>query len=200
MPLAVVALGELATGRDQATAGYFVETVIGDDLACAELAIGLGADVLVVAASADVVCIGWGTPDERAVTRTSTAWLRTQSFASDSMTSKVEAVCRFVEATGKRGAIGRLEDIRRLLDGTAGTQIGVDHAVELALLHQEEDRNLFAMRKAQDQLDAGERELTSKLRELGESAARAQVSIEREWRREHGGHDPERPPAWRRHQ
>ena len=116
------------------------------------------------------------------------------------MTSKIEAVCRFVEETGKRGAIGRLDDLQRLLDGTAGTQIGMDHDVELTRLHQEKDRNLFAMRKAQDQLDARERALASKLRALGESETLAVVSIEREWRREHFGHDLEHPPAWRRHQ
>ena len=35
-----------------------------------------------------------------------------------------EAVCRFVEATGRRGAIGTtLEEIPQLLAGTGGTQI-----------------------------------------------------------------------------
>ena len=204
LPLAVVALDAPAAGRDQPRThegemGYVVETVIDEVLACAEFAIGRGADVLVLAADVDPVYTDWGTPHERPVTRTSTAWLRTQSFASDSMASKVQAVCRFVEETGKRGAIGRLEDMQGLLDGTAGTQIGVDHDHELVRLHQEEDRNLFAMRKAQDQLDARERELASKLRALGESGTRAVVSIEREWRREHFGHDLERPPAWRRH-
>ncbi len=204
MPLAVVALDESAGGCDQppnheGEMGYVVETVIGEDLACADFAIGRGADVLVLAADVDAIWTDRGTPHERPVTRTSTAWLRTQSFASDALTSKVEAVCRFVEETGKRGAIGRLDDLQRLLDGTAGTQIGMDHDVELTRLHQEEDRNLFAMRKAQDQLDAQERELASKLRALGESETRAVASIEREWRREHFGHDLERPPAWRQH-
>jgi hypothetical protein len=71
-------------------------------------------------------------------------------------------------------------------------------AVELTRLHQEEDHHLFAMRKAQGQLDARERELAEKLRALGESEARAEASIEREWRREHFGLDPERAPAWRK--
>ena len=39
------------------------------------------------------------------------------------MGPKVEAVCRFVEATGQRAAIGRLEDIAGLIDGSAGTQV-----------------------------------------------------------------------------
>jgi hypothetical protein len=200
MLLAVVALGARAAielpGPREGAMGYIVETVIDEDLACAELAIARGADVLVLAAEVDAVYVE-GTPHERPVTRTSTAWLRAQSFASDSMASKVEAVCRFVEETGRRAAIGRHEDVQGLIDGTAGTQIAMDHDVELTRLHQEEDHHLFAMRRAQDQLDARERQLASKLLALGESEARAEVSIEREWRREHFGHDLERPPAWR---
>lgn len=34
--------------------------------------------------------------------------------------------CGFVEATGKRGAIGRLEEPPGLIDGTAGTQVCAD--------------------------------------------------------------------------
>jgi carbamate kinase len=51
------------------------------------------------------------------------AQLRAESFTAGSMGPKVEAVCRFVEATGKRAAIGRLEDLPGLIDATAGTQI-----------------------------------------------------------------------------
>jgi hypothetical protein len=200
MPLAVVALGEAATAPDHppaAAMGYVVETVIDEDLVCAEFAIRRGAEVLVLATEVEAVCADSGTPLERVVTRTSPAWLRAQSFASDSMASKVEAVCRFVEETGGRAAIGRRQDVRDLIDGIAGMQVAMDHAVELTRLHQEEDHHLFAMRKVEDQMDAREAELASKLRALGESGARAEVSIEREWRREHFGHDLERPPAWR---
>jgi Amino acid kinase family len=175
------------------------EAVVDEDLASALLAVGLDADVLVLATDVDAVYTDWGTPRERAVTRTSPAWLRAQSFASGSMAPKVEAVCRFVEATGKRAAIGRLADIPGLIDGTAGTQIGGDHAHELARLRDEEDRDLFAIRKVEERMDLQERELASKLRALGKSEARAERSIEQEWRREHFGHDPERTPAWRTH-
>lgn len=37
------------------------------------------------------------------------------------MAPKVEALCRFVEATGGIGGIGRLEDAAAILAGTAGT-------------------------------------------------------------------------------
>jgi len=39
------------------------------------------------------------------------------------MGPKIEAVCRFVEATGGMAAIGRLEGAEALVDGKAGTII-----------------------------------------------------------------------------
>jgi carbamate kinase len=39
------------------------------------------------------------------------------------MGPKIEAVCRFTEATGKPAAIGRLADAEPLLAGQAGTII-----------------------------------------------------------------------------
>ena len=42
------------------------------------------------------------------------------------MGPKVEAVCHFVNATGKRAAIGGLKDIERIVAGDAGTQVVPD--------------------------------------------------------------------------
>jgi carbamate kinase len=42
------------------------------------------------------------------------------------MGPKVEAAARFVDATGKRAAIGALDDIEQIVNGTAGTQIVSD--------------------------------------------------------------------------
>ena len=39
------------------------------------------------------------------------------------MGPKVDAVCRFVEATGNRAVIGSLEDLDAIVDGSAGTQV-----------------------------------------------------------------------------
>ena len=44
-------------------------------------------------------------------------------FAAGSMGPKVEAAARFVEATGKRAAIGALDHIEEIVEGTAGTQV-----------------------------------------------------------------------------
>jgi carbamate kinase len=100
-----------------------VEAVIDKDLASALLAIGLGAGLLVLATDVDAVYLNYGGPGERAVAHATPAWLREQDFASGSMGPKVEAVCRFVEATGNRGGIGSLRDLDAIIDGTAGTQV-----------------------------------------------------------------------------
>jgi carbamate kinase len=39
------------------------------------------------------------------------------------MGPKVDAACRFVERTGRRAAIGRLDDVAALLDGRLGTSV-----------------------------------------------------------------------------
>ena len=100
-----------------------IEAVIDKDLASALLAVGLDADVLALATDVDAVYSGWGTQDQRAVAQATPSWLRAQRFAGGSMGPKVEAVCRFVEATGKRAGIGALDDLPGLIDGTAGTQV-----------------------------------------------------------------------------
>jgi carbamate kinase len=40
------------------------------------------------------------------------------------MGPKVEAACRFAEATGNMAAIGQLTDAQALLEGRAGTVVG----------------------------------------------------------------------------
>ncbi|MGX6447492.1 carbamate kinase [Patulibacter sp. S7RM1-6] len=105
-----------------------VEAVIDKDLASALVATDLDADVLVLATDVDAVYLDWGTPQQRAVATATPTWLREQGFPGGSMGPKVEAVARFVAATGRRAAIGRLEDLAELIDGTAGTQIRPDGA------------------------------------------------------------------------
>ncbi len=103
-----------------------VEAVIDKDLASALLAVGLEADVLVLATDVAAVYMDWETPNQRAVARATPDWLRGREFAGGSMGPKVEAVCRFVEKTGNRAAIGRLVDLPALIHGTAGTQVESD--------------------------------------------------------------------------
>jgi len=100
-----------------------IEAVIDKDLASALLGAGLDADILILATDVDAVYVDWGTSMQRALTHVTPAELRAHAFAGGSMGPKVEAVCRFVEATGKRAAIGQLSAIPELIAGTAGTQV-----------------------------------------------------------------------------
>lgn len=103
-----------------------IEAVIDKDLCSARLAADLGAEVLVLATDVDAVYLDWGSENERAVGQVGAEELRSHNFAAGSMGPKVEAACRMVEETGGRAAIGSLEDLPGLLDGSTGTQV-TDH-------------------------------------------------------------------------
>jgi carbamate kinase len=100
-----------------------VEAVIDKDLASGLLARELKADAFLMLTDVDAVYMDWGTPGARRLRRVTPADLRRFTFAPGSMGPKVNAVCEFVEATGRVAAIGRLEDAAVLLAGEAGTFI-----------------------------------------------------------------------------
>jgi carbamate kinase len=100
-----------------------VEAVIDKDLCSARLAADLGAEVLVLATDVDAVYLDWGGDDERPLGRVRVDDLRRHDFAEGSMGPKVEAACRMVEETGGRAAIGSLNELSGLLEGSSGTQV-----------------------------------------------------------------------------
>ena len=100
-----------------------VEAVIDKDFASELLAREVTADLFVMATDVDAVYVDWGTPQQRALGRVPVGELRQQTFPAGSMGPKVEAACRFVEATGGRAAIGALTQIQQIVDGEAGTQV-----------------------------------------------------------------------------
>ncbi|HEY0318447.1 MAG TPA: hypothetical protein VGC49_09150 [Solirubrobacterales bacterium] len=75
-----------------------VEAVIDKDLTAALLARRLDVDLLLMLTDVEAVHL-------------------------DSIGPKADAACRFVEATGRRAAVGALEDAARIVRGEAGTQI-----------------------------------------------------------------------------
>lgn len=115
-------------GTDGALHG--IEAVLDKDLTAALLATALGADMLLLLTDVTAVIDGYGTPRARPIRHATPAQLRARSFPAGSMGPKVEAVCRFVEATGRPAAIGRLDDAAALLGGTAGTIISTGPAGE----------------------------------------------------------------------
>ena len=100
-----------------------VEAVIDKDLATQLLAREVNADLFVMATDVDGVYADWDTPEQRMLTKTTPAELRSLNFAAGSMGPKVEAAVRFVEGSGSRAAIGSLSQIEGIVDGSAGTQV-----------------------------------------------------------------------------
>jgi carbamate kinase len=100
-----------------------VEAVIDKDLCSALIATELEADCLIIATDVDAVYLDWGLSTQRALGKTTPQALAAHAFAAGSMAPKVEAACRFVRATGRRAAIGALDDIEALLAGHRGTQV-----------------------------------------------------------------------------
>src|SRR6478735_3043060 len=97
-----------------------VEAVVDKDLSSELLAREVEADLFVMATA---VYADWGAPQQRALGRVTPEELRQIGFPAGSMGPKVEAACRFVEATGGRAAIGALTQIRQIGDGTAGAHV-----------------------------------------------------------------------------
>jgi carbamate kinase len=100
-----------------------VEAVIDKDLAAALLARGLNADALLLLTDVPAVQADWGTPDAHDIDQATPEQIRRLSFADGSMGPKIEAACRFAEATGGLAGIGSLADARAILCGRSGTLI-----------------------------------------------------------------------------
>jgi carbamate kinase len=117
--------GGIPVVRDDKGALRGVEAVVDKDLTAALLARDMAADALVILTDVDAVQDGYGTPHARPIHRATPQELRARPFPAGSMGPKVEAACRFVEATDGMAAIGRLVDVEALLDGEAGTMVSM---------------------------------------------------------------------------
>jgi carbamate kinase len=119
--------GGIPMVRDADGRVHGVEAVIDKDLAGSLLAQAVGASRFAVITDVAGVAVGFGTPGERWLGETTTRELRALQaageFAAGSIGPKVEAVCRFVEATGGTGAIGALEETVATVRGEHGTQV-----------------------------------------------------------------------------
>jgi carbamate kinase len=107
---------------------YGVEAVVDKDLTASMLATELQADRLLLLTDVAAVELGFGTQSASVIRRSNPTALRAEKFSAGSMAPKVDAACRFVEATGETAMIGRLEDAAELLAETTGTVI--KHEVE----------------------------------------------------------------------
>jgi carbamate kinase len=119
----VVCGGGIPVVLDQHQRLHGIEAVIDKDLSAALLATQLDADALLMLTDVPNVEAGWRTPHAQPLTDVTTDELRTLKFAAGSMAPKIEAACRFADATGGIAAIGALTDAPALLRGDRGTRI-----------------------------------------------------------------------------
>ena len=81
----------------------------------------LDADLLIIATDVDGVYLDWGTDNQRKINKGNPEALEELGLAAGSMGPKVEAAARFVRQSGKRAAIGSLDQLPGLVAGTEGT-------------------------------------------------------------------------------
>jgi carbamate kinase len=100
-----------------------IEAVIDKDLASELLAREVKADLFVIATDVDGIYLDWGKPEQRKLTRVTPEELKSYEFPAGSMGPKVDAAIQFVEKTGKRAAVGSLQEIEKIVAGEAGTNV-----------------------------------------------------------------------------
>ncbi len=100
-----------------------IEAVIDKDLSAALLARQLGAEFLLLLTDVEGVFENWDTPNASLIHSAAPSALRHMKFDPGSMGPKVEAACRFVDATGGVAAIGALDQAAEIMAGNAGTRI-----------------------------------------------------------------------------
>jgi carbamate kinase len=100
-----------------------VEAVIDKDLTAALLAERLDADELLILTDVPYVESDWRTAEAQPIHHATPRELRRLEFAAGSMAPKIEAVCRFVEATGGDAVIGALPELADIVAGRAGTRV-----------------------------------------------------------------------------
>jgi carbamate kinase len=110
-----------APGEDRQLVG--VEAVIDKDLASSLLARELDADLFIMATDVEGVMADFGKPTQRLLPQLNEAQIVEMNLPAGSMGPKVMAASEFATATGNRAAIGSLDQIEGLVEGTAGTSV-----------------------------------------------------------------------------
>ncbi len=118
--------GGVPVTRDAAGFLRGAEAVVDKDLTAALLARVLHADALLLLTDVDCVQDQYGTQQARPIRLATPSVLRALQFPAGSMGPKIDAACRFVEATGAMAAIGRLDDAEALLYRKAGTIVAAE--------------------------------------------------------------------------
>ena len=101
--------------------------VVDKDLATAMLAIDIDADALLILTDVETVMFDFDGPEERPLSEMTVhqarGLLAEGQFPPGSMGPKIEALCRYVESTGRTGAITSIDRSEDALRGEAGTLV-----------------------------------------------------------------------------
>jgi carbamate kinase len=105
-----------------------VAAVIDKDRASAMLATEVGADLLLISTSVEMVALDFGRPEQKWIPEMNLAEAKARlaegtHFAKGSMAPKIEAVIDFLEAGGNEAIITNPENLERAMRGETGTRI-----------------------------------------------------------------------------
>jgi carbamate kinase len=104
-----------------------VDAVIDKDWATSLLATLLKADMLVISTAVEKVCLNYGKPDQKEISKMTVAeakkYIAEGHFAPGSMLPKIKALVQFLEAGGKETMITDPANLARAINGETGTRI-----------------------------------------------------------------------------
>lgn len=100
-----------------------IEAVVDKDLAAAVVAEQICADLFVILTDVPAVMNGFGTAEATRIGTATPGDLESLVLPPGSMGPKVSAVVKFVRSSGRRAAIGSLDELEGVVAGTHGTQV-----------------------------------------------------------------------------
>lgn len=107
--------------------GEGLEAVIDKDRATSLLATQIKADLLVFVTSVDEVYLNFGKKDQKAISGMTVdqakKYMKQGHFAVGSMKPKVQSAIRFLNKGGKKAIICSINNVKKALEGKAGTTI-----------------------------------------------------------------------------
>lgn len=115
--------GSIAVIRNASDGTEGVEAMIEKDRTSTLLALGLGADALLLLTDVPAVCRDLSAPNPSAISPTMPEKLGNLELLPGSMGPKVAAAVAFATTSGKLAGIGQLTDARAIIEGRAGTRV-----------------------------------------------------------------------------
>ncbi len=104
-----------------------IDAVIDKDYSAALLAQDLNADTLIISTGVDNICLNYGTPEEKPLSRITLSetrqYIEEGHFAKGSMLPKMKAIVGFLEQGGEKAIIAQPEHLKQALQGEIGTWI-----------------------------------------------------------------------------